>query len=31
MGPEDAKYSVAVMDYGVKRHILECLVEKAAG
>ena len=28
MGPEDAKYSVAVMDYGVKRHILECLVEK---
>lgn len=28
MGPEDAQYSVAVLDYGVKRHILECLVEK---
>ncbi|MDD6287786.1 carbamoyl phosphate synthase small subunit, partial [Acidaminococcus fermentans] len=28
MGPDDAKYSVAVLDYGVKRHILECLVEK---
>jgi carbamoyl-phosphate synthase small subunit len=28
LGAEDAKYRVAVLDYGVKKNILRCLVER---
>jgi carbamoyl-phosphate synthase small subunit len=30
LGNPDSKYRVAVLDYGVKQHILECLVERGA-
>jgi carbamoyl-phosphate synthase small subunit len=30
MGDTDSRIRIAVMDYGVKRHILECMVERGA-
>lgn len=31
MGPQDARFRVAVLDYGVKRHILHCMTKLGIG